>query len=427
MYRALRADAGVRCDVERLIASNNAFSVGWFNPPYDHDASVSGNKRVEFRYLRHSWKWIQDGGLVLWAIYIQHLTEDAAAFLSKNSTRVDVWALPGKHLNTYDQIIVAAVKGLQVNPEALYDQIMAQKANPQLLEVQMEPVYRLPTPKTIQRFVFAPDVIDESQGLKLIDEQGAWKSNGFQALLEIPPPPPQIEPVVAPRPGHLALVLAAGVADGAVIQTEQYGTVAIRGKTQHVEQIARVDVESDPNDPERQVKKTTIRLKPSTTLTLLASDGTLIEMDGDEALLDFITSNKKALASYLNHKFSPAYQFDMNGLSRWLDRIRLKGKYPLYAAQKHVIAAVTKGFEQRDSILLVGQMGTGKTAMGGTAAIAIASGAVRKIAEEMRPDQVILIVCPPHLIEKWKRELVSIHPNGIVERLDRHEERSNST
>ena len=65
----------VRCDVERLIASNNAFSVGWFNPPYDHDASASGNKRVEFRYLRHAWKWIQDGGLVMWCVYLHHLTE----------------------------------------------------------------------------------------------------------------------------------------------------------------------------------------------------------------------------------------------------------------------------------------------------------------------------------------------------------------
>ena len=412
----------VRCDAERLIASNNAFSCGWFNPPYDHDASASGNKRIEFRYLRHSWKWIQDGGLVFWVVYLHHLTEDSAAFLSKNSTRVDVWALPGKHLGEYDQIIVAAVKGLQPNPEALYECIMGQKANPQLLEVQLEPIYKLPAPKAINRFVFAPDVIDEEQGLKLIDEQGAWKSNGFQSLLEIPQPPPQIEPVVAPRPGHLALVLAAGVADGAVIDTETYGTVAIRGKTQPVEQIARVEVESDPNDPERQVKKTTIRLKPSTTLTLLADDGTLVEMDGDDALLEFITSNKKALAGYLNNKFSPAYQFDMNGLSSWLDRIRLKGKYPLYAAQKHVIAAITKGFEKRDSILLCGMMGTGKTAMGGTAAIAIASGAVGKIVEDMRPDQVTLIVCPPHLVEKWKRELLSIYPNSIVERLDRHED-----
>src|SRR5690606_6458829 len=103
----------VRCDVERLIASNNAFSVGWFNPPYDHDASASGSKRVGVRCLCHSWKWIQDGGLVFWVVYLHHLTEDVAAFLSKNSTRFEVWALPGKHLREYDQIIVAAVKGLQ--------------------------------------------------------------------------------------------------------------------------------------------------------------------------------------------------------------------------------------------------------------------------------------------------------------------------
>lgn len=412
----------VRCDVERLIASNNAFSIGWFNPPYDHDASASGNKRVEFRYLRHAWKWIQDGGLVLWAIYIQHLTEDAVAFLSRHSTRVDVWALPGKHLGEYSQIVVAAVKGVPANPEVLYENIMTQKAAPQVLDVQPEPLYKLPAPKVINRFVFAPDVIDEAQGLKLIEEQGAWKSNGFQSLLEIPQAPPQIEPVVAPRPGHMALVLAAGVADGAVIDTADYGTVAIRGKTQHVEQIARVDVESDPNDPERQVKKTTIRLKPSTTLTLLAADGTVVEMDGDEALLNFITSNRKALANYLNNKFSPMYQFDMNGISHWLDRIRLKGKYPLYAAQKHVIAAITKGFEKRDSILLVGQMGVGKTAQGSTAAVAIASGTVKSLQKDIRPDQVTLVVCPPHLIEKWKRELHSISPNLYIRRIDRHED-----
>ena len=416
------AKQAVRCDVERLIASNNAFSLGWFNPPYDHDATASGNKRVEFRYLRHAWKWITDGGIVMWAVYIHHLTENATAFLSKYSTHVDVWALPGKHLNEYDQIVVVAIKGMQANPEALYEQIMAQKAQPKLLTVQDEPIYKLPAPKPLSRFVFAPNVIDEQRGLQLIEEQGAWQSHGFQALLEVPPTPEQIEPVVAPRPGHMALVLAAGVADGAVIETETYGTVAIRGKTQHVEQIARVDVESDPNDPERQVKKTTIRLKPSTTLTLLAEDGTLVEMDGDDALLDFITSNKKALASYLNNKFSPMYGFDFNGLRRFLDRIRLKGKYPLYTAQKHVIAAITKGFEKRDSILLIGQMGVGKTAQGSTAAIAIASGAVKTLQDDIRPDQVTLVVCPPHLIDKWKRELLSIHPNSVIARLDRHED-----
>jgi hypothetical protein len=127
----------VRCDVERLLASNGAFGAAWLNPPYDHSTVEKGSKRIEFVFLRHAWKWLQHGGLALWCVYRQHITEEAAAFLAKHSARVDVWALPGKHLGEYDQ-------------------------------------------------------------------------------------------------------------------------------------IARVEVESDPNDPERQVKKTTIRLKPDTTLTLLA-------------------------------------------------------------------------------------------------------------------------------------------------------------
>ncbi|MBE2269366.1 MAG: hypothetical protein IAE80_14120 [Anaerolinea sp.] len=415
------ATQAVRCDVERLVASNNAFGAAWFNPPYDHDAGASGSKRVEFRYLRHAWKWVQDGGLALWCIYQQHITSEAAAFLAKHSNRVEVWALPGKHLGEYDQMVVAAIKGVPLDPAELYEQIVRDRDHPQPLTVQAEPLYRLPAPRAIQRFVFAPDMLDEAAGLKLIEEQGAWKTGGFQALLDVPPPTAEIEPVVAPRPGHLALVLAAGVADGAVIETTEYGRVALRGKTRHVEQIARVEVEADPNDPERQIKKTTIRLKPSTTLSLLSGDGTTVEMEGDEALLGFITANKRSLAQYLNAKFQPMYRFDLNGMGRWLDRIRLKGKYTLYTAQKHVIAAVTRGLQDRDSILLVGQMGVGKTALGGASAIAIASHVATAFQGEMRPDQVTLIIAPPHLIDKWKRELASIAPKAIIERLDRHE------
>lgn len=125
----------VRCDVERLTASHEAFGIVWANPPYDHDRIAKNNKRVEFAYLRHSWKWAQQGGVILWAVYNQHITEDAATFLSKHSTAVNVWALPGKHLGEYDQVVVVAIKGMPSDPVALYDQIMQDKANPRLLTV----------------------------------------------------------------------------------------------------------------------------------------------------------------------------------------------------------------------------------------------------------------------------------------------------
>ena len=110
----------VRSDALRLRASNNAFSCLWVNPPYDHDKASANSKRVEFAMLRHSWKWSMDGGLVLWAIYLHHLTEEAMAFLAKNSLRVDVWGLPGKHLNEYDQIVVAAVVGHQAKTRQFF-------------------------------------------------------------------------------------------------------------------------------------------------------------------------------------------------------------------------------------------------------------------------------------------------------------------
>ena len=70
------AKQAVRGDAERLSASTEAFGILWANPPYDHDTGGSGSKRIEFRYLRHSWKWLQDGGIALWCVYRQHITEE---------------------------------------------------------------------------------------------------------------------------------------------------------------------------------------------------------------------------------------------------------------------------------------------------------------------------------------------------------------
>lgn len=172
----------VRCDVERLMASNEAFGIVWANPPYDHDKTAKNSKRVEFAYLRHGWKWAQEGGMLLWCVYQHHITEEAAAFLAKHSRTVHVWALPGKHLGEYDQVVVVAIKGQSADPAALYEHILAGRALPRLLTVQPEPLYRVPPPPDPKRkFVFAPDVVDETQGLRLVMEQGRGKPMAFKA------------------------------------------------------------------------------------------------------------------------------------------------------------------------------------------------------------------------------------------------------
>ena len=417
-------DRAVQCDVNRLIASNNAFGIGWFNPPYDQDKlDTTPTKRVEFAYLRHSWKWICNQGIIFWCVYSQHITDAAALFLAKNATQVDIWALPGKHLGQYDQFVVVAIKGINPNPDPLYELILAQRAAPRLLTPQAEPLYTVPAPPKGQHVVFAPDVIDETLGQHYIDQEGAWTNSKLQEILR---PhnhaPAQIQSIVAPRPGHTTLVLAAGMTDGAIIDTEAHGRIAIRGTTRPVEEISSVVKEESPENDGREITKTTTRLTPKTTITLLTENGTITELKDDTALIDFISANQVALTRYIEARFNPVYSFDLNGMSRYLDGIRLNGKHPLYIAQKHVIAAIAKGFETRKGILLVGQMGTGKTAVAASVTVGMGIGAAQRLYQQMSPDEVILIVCPPHLAKKWEREARSIHSLVHIEQIARHED-----
>ena len=411
-------------DVERLTASTGAFSLLWSNPPYDIDKTENDgdSKRVEYRMLRQEWKWLQDNGIAMWCVYLHHITPAAATFLAKNSRSVDIWALPGKHLDTYDQIVVVAIKGHSSDEEALFNSIMAQKASPRMLVVQDTPLYKLPAPPVISRFVFAPNVVDEATGLRYVTDEGAWQNPRFQTLL-LPETEEyrRIESITPPRPGHTTIVLAAGMTDGAIIDSAEHGQVALRGKTERIETTARVETEPG-RDPEHTITRTTKRLAPKSTLTLLTKTGTVIHLNDDTSMIDFIVDHKQALTHYIEQRFEPMYKFDLNGLRPFLDPIRLNGKYELYTAQKHVVAALTRGFEKRDGILLVGAMGTGKTILGSSAAIAISTGAAKAMRKNFRDDQVTLIVCPPHLVNKWEREAQSVSPRTYIAKLKRHED-----
>ena len=95
-------------DLMTLRTPNRAYSAVYVNPPYAENTGRADEKRREFEHLAHSWKWVQDGGFVLWVVYAQHMTQRAAAFLAARSSRVDVYRLPGLHLGTYPQIVVVA-------------------------------------------------------------------------------------------------------------------------------------------------------------------------------------------------------------------------------------------------------------------------------------------------------------------------------
>ena len=147
----------------------------------------------------------------------------------------------------------------------------------------------------------------------------------------------------------------------------------------------------------------------------------MVNLNDDAAMIHFITDHKQPLNRYIESRFNPIYPFDLNGMRPYLDGIRLNGKYPLYTAQKHVIAATAKGFEQRNGILLVGQMGTGKTALGSQRHRDWHRRSQSHAGQPKRGAS-LLIVCPPHLVNKWEREARSISPRTFIAQIKRHED-----
>ncbi|NLF76702.1 MAG: SWF/SNF helicase family protein, partial [Chloroflexi bacterium] len=167
-----------------------------------------------------------------------------------------------------------------------------------------------------------------------------------------------------------------------------------RSTVEPVEQLvegADID-ESDETTTEREVYRT----RPQVTITLLNGQGEIADMSGDAALVDFIGRHKSALLEYLDQHFKPLYDFRYDHLAPLLNRVRIKGN-PLYQTQRHVIAATYTALQHRKGVIVVGEPGVGKTALGAALAIAL--------RPHMKPDQVVLVMSPPHLTGKWQREI----------------------
>jgi SNF2 family DNA or RNA helicase len=76
-----------------------------------------------------------------------------------------------------------------------------------------------------------------------------------------------------------------------------------------------------------------------------------------------------------------------------------------YPAQAHTAKAVFDTLEHQSSVYVVGEMGTGKTQV-----------SISTVSLFQNP-QRILVLCPPHLVSKWEREIKSILPDVRVVQL----------
>lgn len=384
-------------DMYQLRTTSGAYTVVWCNPPYTWDSG--DDKRREFAMLKHCMKWVAPHGFMLWAIYSHQLTDQAAAYLANNARLIDVWAMPGLHLETYKQIVVVAQVGTpDQEPGRVTLRLIAERhAGFAQLLAATEPRYHLPRLTTPKTFLFTSKVPSVEAVLETIS--GAGEMSMLQMLLTPPEVQPIRHPVIQPKAGQLGLVLAAGMFNGLVVETPE-GKAAVRSTIVSEEQLDQAASEEPDESNEHTSEKEVYRTTPTTTITLLDERGTIRELSGDSAVVDFIQTHKRVLLDFLDRTYTPLYHFDY---APYAEALAYPKQGRLYETQKHVIAACATALQERKGVILVGTPGTGKTIMGATLAVAL--------QKDMRPGQVVIVLCPPHLVEKWQREAREAAPN----------------
>ena len=151
----------------------------------------------------------------------------------------------------------------------------------------------------------------------------------------------------------------------------------------------------------RQVAETA---QKSTEAAVLPEESPETELsDSDIPLTQFLAEFGDSLFNAVTEQNQPVYQGQTYPL---LEKVLDNLERPLFAAQREVVRAVLQQLvvEDKPAAIINAEMGTGKTMMSIAAAAATHQAGLHRT----------LVLSPPHLVYKWRREILKTVPNARV-------------
>jgi len=115
-----------------------------------------------------------------------------------------------------------------------------------------------------------------------------------------------------------------------------------------------------------------------------------------------VTDYLKTYGNLLAEKVKQSAEPLFNPGDPWDEKMDTLLRKP-FAAQGDVIQALVKTLEDQNSAIVVGEMGVGKS---------IIAGVVPYISLNGRRPPRVLVMCPGHLVKKWRREIIATIPNA---------------
>jgi len=358
-----------------------SFSVVFCNPPYDADvaADVSG-ARQETAFLQHLAEQLDVRKSLVVFVPPRSLLANAA-FRRHVTTQWDVLGVfdfPEPERDKFKQIVMflqhpdgrrrAVTQEWGNIAEARTKRLLGLSVLPSLEDwwgapssvldsgarsrLALQPTVREDDDDKLPQLVVQP--YDPTTGLADYDaREGAYATQRWRGTLDYSPTTQR--PLVLPRPGHRAMLLAAGVIDGADV-----GGKVVKGYSQ------KKMVEVEHADPEKVVDRERV---VSTLVTLDPATGELDSWTGDDTdkMRAWFEAHGGELADAINVQQTPLFRRTPRSWETFLGGLGAPGKLPghdkvgLLPIQQQSVAAVVHGWTRgKSGIVLAGEMGVGK-------------------------------------------------------------------
>jgi len=382
-------------------------SLVFLNPPYDQDGHGG---RMELQFLKAAMPALVTGGVLVYVIPATAVGYGMTEYLYTHFEDVRVFRFGNSDdesgFDRFKQLVVLATRRKQ-SLKSLYADETARREADQFLETCDEYYCRRShgqTPKEVlpialpEGTAYAVPIARKGATLRrhrwLDDEMEGLVERGWasvedqivETLLATDAELPQ--PLVPPKTGHIAQIVAAGLA----------GLIESDGQVFKGRCVKVTEVTPDPEDPSKEIA----RDRYETHVVKVSAQG-LDHLSQPAAVESFLQRHIKTFKQYIGERFKPYGNTITAAENSVLDTLSLDKQLPgvsergLLPKQREVAVALTRAVERYGVGHLVGEMGFGKTRT------SLAS-------VELMDAYPVLVICPPHLVDKWKREAESAVP-----------------
>ena len=396
--------------------TDESISCLFLNPPYEYDR-FDDQKRLELEFLKSTTPKLARGGLLVYIIPQRILgMPEVARLLGGHYENTRIYRFPDGLFEKFQQVVVFATRRLayKIPGDREVGEITSQSQG-EIAPIQSvpQPVYPLvpapirganSRPVVFKRMDWEPEEVVEATQKAGVQTTSEWLDliNPSRGLAQL------TQPVMPLKKGHVAMLMASGMMGTVRLTDEEGRPMLIKGR---VIKVVEKSEETDSKDSGVVVE--TYKDRFVTTVAVLKQDGVQVIQDV-KGLSDFMKAHGEKIAGHVLETYRPLYNLDPTADETVILDTLGTGRKPLpgqerpglLPTQRHAATAMARSVRKNGVGNMQGEMGIGKTSIG-AAVIALLHA------------YPALIVCPPHLVPKWIREIEEVIPGAHARELRR--------